>query len=215
MLLVLSVVAAARSPHKRVKSPKAVELESSSGKPMASPSVRLMIPAPFFGFTNDPPAILITKHVMWRWPSVMDDVIGFNLYRGTNSGNYFTNYTTGLVTNVDVSYFRMPLERDFFLAVAVDVEGLESEPSNEAAYPPVIDATPVRWIRVWTTNVASIVLQICTNAFNPNEFYDYGHLVQDNSYIIPVTSDYATFRAVSFNQSESNKIFLRIGKYEP
>lgn len=195
--------------HRKVQSPKGAELESTAGRKMAA-TIRAAIPSPIVPVPDRWPRV-ITNHVSWRWPDIMEGVVGFYVYRGTNSQIYFTKVSVGLVTNVDVSYLRNALEQDYFIATAFDENGAESEISNEALFPAPNVQPVVDWVRIWTTNVASMVLQIRTNQFNPNDWQDYGRIVQDNSYLVPANLPFANFRAITFNPEETN-IWLQFEK---
>lgn len=83
------------------------------------------------------PINLTNVTAIWTWPPDMSDVIGFKVYRGTNTGDYFASYSAGLVTNLPIAFRRSPIERDYFVATTVESDGTESQFSNEAVFPEI------------------------------------------------------------------------------
>jgi hypothetical protein len=58
------------------------------------------------------------------------NVVGYKIYCGTNSGNYTRVVSVGLVTEAVIGDI-LPETAYFFCATAVDVFGLESDPTGE------------------------------------------------------------------------------------
>ena len=65
--------------------------------------------------------------------SASDDVVAYNLYYGTTSGNYTAKISFGNVTNVTISDLTAGVTY-YFAATAVDTNGNESGFSNETSY---------------------------------------------------------------------------------
>jgi len=76
-------------------------------------------------------------------PSPDADVIGYNIYFGTQSGNYTNKVSAGNSTTVTISNLVEGVTY-YFAATAYNTSGLESDPSNEISYtvPGGPNATP-------------------------------------------------------------------------
>lgn len=86
---------------------------------------------------STPPVILTgnaTYSVVLVWtPSVSTNVAGYKIYSGTNSGVYYQVTAVGNITTVTLIGLQWGVLY-YYAATAVDVNGVESQFSNETSY---------------------------------------------------------------------------------
>ena len=81
--------------------------------------------------------------IVLAWdPSPDTNVVGYAVYCGTNSGSYQTRLDVGNQTNATV---QVPANGAtyFFVVTSYRVGGVESLPSNEVSYTPLVTSTNV------------------------------------------------------------------------
>ena len=128
-------------------------------------------------------AVAADVSLSWQ-PSASTNVIGYNIYYGTTSGNYTGKITVGNVTTTTISNLNSGTTY-YFSATALDSNGNESEFSNETEFlvpgvltlnagvnpgDPMVIKFPVApshwyevqatedfktWITIWQTDVAT------------------------------------------------------------
>lgn len=98
-------------------------------------------------------------------PNTEDDLAGYKIYAGNQSGSYYKVWDVGLVTVCDIW---MPDSLVYVVVTAYDESGNESNPSAEVV---ALDgdlyrdlrytgADVTEWNRIWSINSDSLILDI-------------------------------------------------------
>jgi hypothetical protein len=127
----------------------------------------------FAGLILCTPSALFAQRLVWD-PNTESDIDGYRVYRGAESGVYTTQVDVGNVTSYvpeGVDWTR----RQFFTVRAYNTSGLESPPSNEAAWTPpsittvtalqpsaaypLLTGHPVAWTATASNNLGPVEYQ--------------------------------------------------------